>query len=58
MSDLAIRVVDLGKQYRIGEWANSYHTFRDILAGTVSASFRRISRSLRGDREPNVEQTI
>jgi lipopolysaccharide transport system ATP-binding protein len=33
MSDLAIRVIDIGKLYRIGERVGSYRTLRDQLAG-------------------------
>jgi lipopolysaccharide transport system ATP-binding protein len=58
MRDLAIRVEDLGKQYHIGERANSYRTFRDMLVGAASAPFRRISKSLRGDRAIDAAETI
>ncbi len=31
MSNIAIRVEDLGKQYRIGMQATRYHTLRDAI---------------------------
>lgn len=38
MSDLAIRVEHLGKQYRLGASHTSYATFRDSLVNTAQAS--------------------
>ena len=51
MSDLVIRVENLGKRYRIGERA-PYRTLRDALARAVSAPLRRSSsRSRSSDAE-------
>jgi len=44
MSDLAIRVDNLGKQYRIGATPEKYRTLRDTLAGALSAPIRSIRR--------------
>lgn len=42
MSETAIRVFDLGKQYRIGGAREPYKTFRDALAGAVTAPVRGV----------------
>jgi lipopolysaccharide transport system ATP-binding protein len=42
MSDIAIRVENLSKLYRIGAKQEPYRTLRDTLAGAASAPFRRI----------------
>ena len=39
MSDIAIRVENLGKQYRIGK-QERYRTLRDTITDTVTAPFR------------------
>ena len=44
MSDLAIRVENLGKQYRIGLPQERYQTLRDTIAEAVSAPLRAIRR--------------
>ncbi len=50
MSDLAIRVVNLGKRYRIGETVTDtrfgYRTLRDAISETVSAPIRRVRQNL------------
>ena len=43
MSDIAIRVENLGKQYRIGK-RERYKTLRDTLSDAVTAPFRRLRR--------------
>ncbi|OGO36118.1 MAG: hypothetical protein A2W35_19295 [Chloroflexi bacterium RBG_16_57_11] len=49
MSDIAIRVEDLGKWYRLGAGVGAgrprqdYRTLREVLASTISAPFRRNS---------------
>jgi lipopolysaccharide transport system ATP-binding protein len=48
MSDIAIRVEGLSKQYRIGGKQERYKTLRDTLADAISAPFHRASRILRG----------
>jgi len=42
MSDIAIKVENLGKQYRIGAQQERYKTLRDSLVGTVTAPLRRL----------------
>ncbi len=42
MTDLAIRVDNLGKQYRIGTPGGRYRTLRDSLTSGMSASLRRL----------------
>jgi lipopolysaccharide transport system ATP-binding protein len=49
VSDLAIRVAGLSKQYRLGQKAESYRTLRDSLSGAVAAPFRAVGRRLRGE---------
>lgn len=57
MSDVAIRVENLGKQYRIGGKRDTYKTLRDTLADTILSPFRRLSKVLRNrtlrTAEPN-----
>lgn len=43
MSDIAIHVEHLGKQYRIGQKA-PYMTFRDAITNAATAPFKRITR--------------
>ncbi len=43
MSDVAIRVENLGKQYRIGQ-SEPYHRFSELLGGLVSAPLRHIQK--------------
>jgi len=42
MSDIAIKVENLGKMYRIGEKQERYNTFRDTLNNVITAPFRRL----------------
>jgi lipopolysaccharide transport system ATP-binding protein len=48
MSNIALRVENLGKRYRIGGPQEKYQTFRDALTSTVSAPFRKARDLLRG----------
>ncbi|MCB9437113.1 MAG: ABC transporter ATP-binding protein [Anaerolineales bacterium] len=48
MSDIAIRVEGLGKQYRIGGKQEKYKTLRDSIADAFSAPFRRAGQLLKG----------
>jgi len=48
MSDIAIRVDSLGKQYRIGGKQEGYRTLRDTLTETFVSPFRRARKLLRG----------
>jgi lipopolysaccharide transport system ATP-binding protein len=41
VDDIAIRVRNLGKRYRIGEKSASYKTFRDAITNAAMAPFRR-----------------
>ena len=49
MSDIAIRVENLGKQYRIGAPQARYRTIRETVMDAVQAPFRRAGRLLRGE---------
>jgi lipopolysaccharide transport system ATP-binding protein len=48
VSDIAIRVHNLSKQYRIGSKQQGYKTLRDTLAETFVSPFRRAQKLLRG----------
>lgn len=48
MTDVAIRVDGLGKQYRIGAQSARYRTFRESLNDVFTTPFRRAGRLLRG----------
>jgi len=52
MGDIAIRVEDIGKRYRIGK-AEKYKTLRDTLASAFIAPFRKAGCLLRGERADN-----
>jgi lipopolysaccharide transport system ATP-binding protein len=56
MSDLAIRVSDLGKQYRIGASPERYGTLRDSIMGMLKAPIRRIRQGFlpTADDEQNI----
>jgi lipopolysaccharide transport system ATP-binding protein len=60
MSDIAIRVENLGKRYRIGK-RERYKTLRDSLTDTIYAPFRRIQSAFRGagsQKSEGVNETI
>ncbi|HEX3053172.1 MAG TPA: ABC transporter ATP-binding protein [Aggregatilineaceae bacterium] len=48
MGDIAIRIENLGKMYRVGGPQERYHTLRDSLTDIVSAPFKRAQSLLRG----------
>lgn len=48
MGDIAIRVEEIGKRYRIGK-AEKYKTLRDTLASAFAAPFLKVGRWLRGE---------
>ena len=48
MSDIAIHVENLSKQYRIGRKREKYRTLRDSLSGALLSPFRRAGKLLRG----------
>ena len=54
MSDIAIRVEKLGKQYRIGRRVH-YQTLRDSMTEMLSSPFRRLRRSARENRNAEEE---
>lgn len=47
MSDIAIRVEDLSKQYRLGGPRARYKTIRESLTEAVGAPFRRLPSVVR-----------
>lgn len=53
MSDLAIRVEHLSKQYRIGAQAERYDTLRDLLTGTLEHAVRRLKPGKNGKEPAN-----
>jgi lipopolysaccharide transport system ATP-binding protein len=48
MSDIAIHVEQLGKQYTIGRSRASYQTFRESLVDGIKAPFRQAARLVQG----------
>ena len=58
MSDIAIRVENLSKQYRIGGPQVRYKTIRESLTQAARAPFRRLSAVLRGQSSVVSNETI
>ena len=58
MSDIAIRVENLSKQYRIGGPQARYKTIRESLTETVQAPFRRLASVVRGQSSAVANETI
>ena len=58
MSDIAIRVENLSKQYRIGGPQARYKTIRESLTEAVGAPFRRLSSVVRGQSSALSNETI
>ena len=58
MSDIAIRVENLSKQYRIGGPQARYKTIRESLTEAVGAPFRRLSSVVRGQSSAVSNETI
>src|SRR5437899_2151703 len=56
MSDIAIRVEGLGKQYRIGE-KQRYHSLRESIMRGIAVPYRRLRSAFNG-RQANGEGTI
>ena len=50
MSDIAVRVDGLGKQYRLGKQNEKYRTFRDTVAAGLSAPLRAL-KAKSGDKD-------
>jgi lipopolysaccharide transport system ATP-binding protein len=53
MSDLAIRVEHLSKQYRIGAQAGRYDTLRDVITGTAERVAHRLNPGANGGAAAN-----
>jgi ABC-type polysaccharide/polyol phosphate transport system ATPase subunit len=58
MSDIAIRVENLSKQYRIGGPQAGYKTIRESLTEAVQTPFRRLSSVVRGQSSAVAKETI
>jgi len=58
MGDIAIRVENLSKQYRIGGPQARYKTIRESLTEAVQAPFRRLSSVVRGQSSATSNETI
>jgi hypothetical protein len=58
MTDIAIRVENLSKQYRIGGPQAPYKTIRESLTQAVQAPFRRLSSVLHGQPSVVSNETI
>ena len=58
MSDVAIRVENLSKQYRIGGPQAGYKTIRESLTEAVGAPFRRLSSVVRGQSSAVSNETL
>jgi len=58
MDDVAIRVEDLSKLYRIGGKQERYKTLRDTLTDVAAAPFRRLSSVIRGQSSAVSNETI
>jgi lipopolysaccharide transport system ATP-binding protein len=60
MGDIALRVEDLSKQYRIGSSREAYKTLRDTFTDVVVSSFRRVGKLLHGrnGRTPKLGETF
>ncbi len=55
MGDIAIRVEDIGKKYRIGK-AEKYKTLRDTLTSAFTAPFQKVGRWVRGEAPDDTGQ--
>jgi len=58
MTDIAIRVENLSKQYRIGGPRARYKTIRESLTEAVGAPFRRLSSVVRGQSSAVSNETL
>ena len=58
MSELAIRVEDLGKRYRIGETSAAYRTIREAITGLATAPARRLRSAVRGQSGWRAGETL
>jgi lipopolysaccharide transport system ATP-binding protein len=58
MSDIAIRVQNLGKMYRIGGRQAAQETFRDMIAHIAAEPFRRVRNVLRGQAASTLGEDV
>lgn len=58
MSNVAIRVENLGKMYRIGGKQEKYSTLRDTLVDLAAAPFRKVRGLLRGESASGLQEEI
>lgn len=58
MSDIAIRVENLSKLYRIGGKQEKYRTLRDTLSDAASAPFRRVRSALRRGSQDSADTSV
>ena len=58
MSDIAIRVENLSKQYRIGGPQARYRTLRESLVEAAQAPFHRLASVVRGGSSASSNETI
>jgi hypothetical protein len=58
MNDIAIRVENLSKQYRIGGPQASYKTLRESLTDAAIVPFRRLSSVVRGQSSAVSNETL
>jgi lipopolysaccharide transport system ATP-binding protein len=58
MSDVAIRVENLGKMYRIGGKQEKYSTLRDTLVDIAAAPYRKIRGLMRGESASGLKEEI
>lgn len=60
MGDIAVRVENLSKLYRIGAKQEGYKTFRDSITDALTAPFKRVAGLLRGNAAAaaNLNETI
>ena len=58
MTDIAIRVENLSKQYRIGGPQARYKTIRESLTEAMQSPFRRLSSVVRGQSSAVANETL
>jgi lipopolysaccharide transport system ATP-binding protein len=58
LSEYAIRAVNLGKQYRLGQYVGGYRTLRDTLVETAGAPFRWLKSSIKGESSAKQLESI
>lgn len=58
MTDTAIKVENLSRKYRIGQYVGSgaqYKTLREVISGSVASSFHRLQAAVRVSRDKKQE---